>query len=180
MLLPTGYAFRMLRDSVTGGRRAPWHSAPFVSSALRAPPLPHCAERHAALRQQAWLVRQGNSETVPHINPSTAHQGSSYTLPQSNLGTASQGNSVMALQHLTMPRESGWMAQRGKGGARRAEDTSEAVHPGSLGVQNLPDSFGVQDLFGSLGVQNVPRCLGLQNHQHQKQIRHPQQTQQLS
>ena len=38
------------------GRTPPWHSAPFVSSALRAPPLPHCAERHAVLRLPAWLV----------------------------------------------------------------------------------------------------------------------------
>ena len=164
MLLPASLCFLPRRISVTGGRRAPWHSAPFVSSALRAPPLPHCAERHAALRQQALLVRQGNSDVAC----------------QGNAGTVGQGNSATAPQHLTMPRESGWTAQRGKGGARRAEDTSEAVHPGCLGVQNLPGYLGVQDLSGSFGVQNLPRCLGVQNHQHQKQIRHPQQTQHLS
>jgi len=151
-LLRPMYAFRMLSNSVTGGRRAPWHSAPFVSSALRAPPLPHCAERHAALRQKALLTHKGDSEMVPAGNVHSAHHG----------------NSALAPQHLTMPRESGWTAQRGKGGARRAEDTSEAVHPGSLGVQDLPSR---------LGVQNLPGCQGVQNHQHQKQIRHPQQTQ---
>ena len=172
MLLPTGYAFRMLRDSVTGGRRAPWHSAPFVSSALRAPPLPHCAERHAALRQQAWLVRQGKSVITCQGNSGAAHQGNAGTASQGNSGlalqdnlyTAHQGNSTLAPQHRRMPRESGWTAQRGKGGARRAEDTSEAVHPGCLGVQNLPGYLGIQDLSGSLCVQNVPRCLGVQNH----------------
>jgi hypothetical protein len=164
MFLPTGYAFRMLRDSVTGGRRAPWHSAPFVSSALRAPPLPHCAERHAALLQQALLVRQGNSNLVRQGNSGTASQGNSGLSLEDDLCMAHQGNSTLAPQHLTMPRESGWTAQRGKGGARRAEDTSEAVHPGCLGVQNLPGYLGIQDLSGSLGVQNVPRCLGVQNH----------------
>ena len=162
MLLPASLCFLTRRISVTGGRRAPWHSAPFVSPGLRPPPLPHCAERHAALRQQALLAHQGNSDTVPHSNPSTAHQGNSYTLPQSNLGAAGQGNSAIAPQHRRMPRESGWTAQRGKGGARRAEDTSEAVHPGSLGVQDLPG------------------CLGVQNHQNQTRLRHPQQTRQLS
>ena len=155
MLLPASFCFLPRRISVTGGRRAPRHSAPFVSPGLRPPPLPHCAERHAALLQQAWLVRQGNSDR----------------LPQSNPGTACQGNSAMARQHRAMPRESGWMAQRGKGGARRAEDTSEAVHPGSLGVQDLPSRLGVQDL---------PGCLGVQNHQNQTRLRHPQKTKQLS
>jgi hypothetical protein len=164
MFLPTGYAFRMLRDSVTGGRRAPWHSAPFVSSALRAPPLPHCAERHAALRQQALLALQGDSSLVRQGNSGTASQGNAGLSLEDDLCMAHQGNSTLAPQHLTMPRESGWTAQRGKGGARRAEDTSEAVHPGSLGVQNLPGYLGIQDLSGSLGVQNVPRCLGVQNH----------------
>ena len=179
MLLPTGYAFRMLRDSVTGGRRAPWHSAPFVSSALRAPPLPHCAERHAALRQHALLAHQGksaitcqgNSGAAHQANAGTASQGNSGLALQGNLYTAHQGNSTLAPQHLTMPRESGWTAQRGKGGARRAEDTSEAVHPGSLGVQDLPSRLGVQDL---------PGCLGAQNHQNQTRLRHPQKTRQLS
>ena len=40
------------------GRRPTWHSAPSVSPALRAPPLPTGAERHAVLRQEAWLVHR--------------------------------------------------------------------------------------------------------------------------
>ena len=64
-----------------------------------------------------------------------------------------------------------WLLQRGQGGARRAEDTSEAVHPGSLGVQDLPSRLGVQDL---------PGCLVVQNHLHQTRLRHPQKTKQLS
>jgi len=60
-LLRPMYAFRMLSNSVTGGRRAPWHSAPFVSPGLRPPPLPHCAERHTALRLQALLAGRQSS-----------------------------------------------------------------------------------------------------------------------
>ena len=162
VLLPASFCFLPRRISVTGGRRAPWHSAPFVSPGLRPPPLPHCAERHAALRQQALLAHQGDSSLVRQGNSGTASQGNSGLSLEDDLCMAHQGNSTLAPQHLTMPRESGWTAQRGKGGARRAEDTSEAVHPGSLGVQNLPG------------------CQGMQNHQHQKQIRHPQKTKQLS
>ncbi|MEY3447255.1 MAG: hypothetical protein RIR45_2010 [Pseudomonadota bacterium] len=38
-----------LTQLVCAGRRAAWHFAAFVSSALRAPLLPHCAKRHTAL-----------------------------------------------------------------------------------------------------------------------------------
>ena len=43
-------------NSVTSGHRPTWHSTPFVSPALCAPSLPHCAERHAVLRQPALLA----------------------------------------------------------------------------------------------------------------------------
>ncbi len=44
---------------VTSGLRPTWHSAPSVSPALRAPPLPTGAERHAVLSRPALLVCLG-------------------------------------------------------------------------------------------------------------------------
>jgi hypothetical protein len=50
--------------------RAAWHSAPFVSPALRAPPLPHCAKRHTALSPGCCRLQVGRLRGyLPCIGP---------------------------------------------------------------------------------------------------------------
>ena len=64
-------------------------SCPPQRAAPYAPPLPHCAERHAVLSQPALPVK----------------------VRQQYLG-----HPVIAHQHSRQPRAVGWMVQRGKGG----------------------------------------------------------------
>jgi len=64
-------------------------SCPPQRAAPNAPPLPHCAERHAVLSQPALSVK----------------------VRQQYLGYP-----VIAHQHSRQPRAVGWMVQRGKGG----------------------------------------------------------------
>jgi hypothetical protein len=113
----------------TSGLRTVWHSTPFVSSGLRPPSLPHCAERHTVLSQPMLLVRAGSSVV--------AHGGS--RLRQRVL---LQPNGIQSRQtHAAGCRGQwgGWCsevkeedrAQPGPG------DTNGTIYPAALGVPKL-------------------------------------------
>ena len=117
--------WRLIRNSVTSGHRPTWHSTPFVSPALCAPSLPHCAERHAVLRQPALLARKAMESLKSRV----------YARTWSRCDYALDIQSSLTNIAGSRGHRGGWCSEvkeesRAKPGSG---DTNGTIYPGALG-----------------------------------------------